>query len=30
MFESPISNNKNNKNVDPFPLLDVPDQKILF
>ena len=32
MFESPISNNKDNKNVDPSPLLDddVPGQKIFF
>ena len=30
MFESPISNNKDNTNVDPSPLLDVPGQKIFF
>ena len=30
MFESPISNNKDNKIFELSPLLDVPGQKIFF
>ena len=30
MFESPISNNKENKNVAPSPPLDAPGQKVFF